>query len=207
MFKREMGFLRDLDHPNIVRLYGLYEDRNCLYGVMEKLDGGEFFPHVAQLPTFTELDAANICKQMLEAVQYIHSQGIVHRDIKGENFLFTDKGKNATLKMIDFGIADRFQEDKPLTEQCGTLHYLAPELLRREYGKEVDVWAVGVIMYLMLYGKFPFRGDDKDSILKEIENYKIDWARQEVHHSPVTVDFLSRLLEKDPKQRATASQA
>lgn len=207
MFKREMGILRELDHPNIVKLYEIYEDKNYLYGVMEKLDGGELFPHIASVTNFSEGDAARICKQMLEAVQYIHSQGIVHRDIKGENFLFTNTRKDATLKMIDFGIADRFEENKILTEQCGTLHYLAPEMLKKTYNKEVDVWAVGVVMYLMLYGKFPFRGKDAEEIIQDINNYKTDWQRQEVQQSQTVTDFISRLLEKDPKIRASASTA
>eukprot|EP00820_Chromera_velia_P020678 Cvel_7576.t2-p1 / transcript=Cvel_7576.t2 / gene=Cvel_7576 / organism=Chromera_velia_CCMP2878 / gene_product=Calcium-dependent protein kinase 24, putative / transcript_product=Calcium-dependent protein kinase 24, putative / location=Cvel_scaffold399:12721-15401(-) / protein_length=265 / sequence_SO=supercontig / SO=protein_coding / is_pseudo=false len=94
-----------------------------------------------------------------------------------------------------------------MDEQCGTLHYLAPELLQRDYGPEVDLWAVGVLIYLLIYGKYPFRGDNSASILKEIETYRIDWTMQEVQHSPQLVQFVAGLLERDPAKRMTAEQA
>eukprot|EP00920_Eleutheroschizon_duboscqi_P041504 GHVT01099698.1.p1 GENE.GHVT01099698.1~~GHVT01099698.1.p1 ORF type:complete len:296 (-),score=57.64 GHVT01099698.1:677-1564(-) len=199
--------LGDIDHPHIIHFHKLYEDKGSYYAVFEKCGGGQLFERIKAMKSFSEEDAATICKQMLMALKYLHAQNIVHRDVKGENVLFKTTQFQSSLKIIDLGIAVRLQPGETLQEPCGTLHYLAPELLQGSYGKEVDIWALGVLMYLMLYGRYPFQGSTREGILQEIETYKIDWSLQEVEHSPSTIEFLSRLMDRDPRRRLSASSA
>ncbi|CEL97724.1 unnamed protein product [Vitrella brassicaformis CCMP3155] len=209
LFKKECDFLAELDHPTIIRLHGLYEDHQFVYGVIDKCEGGELLTFIKEMKQFTEREAAKICRQILDALKYLHSRNIVHRDIKGENFLLQKKSIDSPLIMIDFGIAAKVTPGVHLEETCGSLKYLAPELLKKRYGVEVDLWAVGVLMYLMLYGRYPFIGEDQAAILKEIEGHQIDWSlhNMEKPYSEKTIDFLSSLLERNPEKRLTADEA
>jgi len=208
MLRREVSLLGRLDHPNIVRYYGFYEDRHFLYAVMEKCDGGELFEQVIKRRKFDESDAATIFKQMLQSVQYIHGFDIVHRDIKAENFLFKTKHVESELKLIDFGMSARLtSKDEMLTEVCGSPHYLAPELIRRSYNCKADIWALGVLLYLLLYGKYPFDGKSTNAIVKDILNKKIDWTTGGGHPSSDAIDILQNLLERKQELRFSAADA
>ncbi|CEM40049.1 unnamed protein product [Vitrella brassicaformis CCMP3155] len=207
MFKREIALLQKIDHENIIKFFDFYEDKVFLYAVMEKCDGGELFEQVIKRKKFTERDASVLCRQMLSALHYIHSLGIVHRDIKAENFLFLDRTETSPLKMIDFGMSARLEQGQYLNEVCGSPHYLAPELIRRQYNFQADMWALGVLIYLMLYGRYPFDGLGTHAIVKEIMNKKVDWSLDTVAHSPTAVDFMKRLLERSPDRRMDAATA
>ncbi|EZG88152.1 putative calmodulin-dependent protein kinase [Gregarina niphandrodes] len=152
MFRREIDVLASLDHPYIVKYHSFYEDKNYLYAVLEKCEGGELFDQILQQGCIAEARSTTLAFQMLTAINYVHSQGVVHRDVKAENFLFSTDSNDSDIKLIDFGMSERLSAGQVLTDVCGSPHYLAPELIRRKYGFKADVWALGVLVYLMLYG-------------------------------------------------------
>jgi len=129
---------------------------------MEFCDGGELFDRIVKAKRFTEQHAADIMRQMISAVKHLHEHGIVHRDLKPENFLMSDKSEDAEIKMIDFGLSKRFaatEQVKKMHTVVGTPYYVAPEVLRGNYGRECDVWSLGVILFIFLCGYPPFEGD------------------------------------------------
>jgi len=145
---------------------------------------------------------------MLSALVYVHSLGIVHRDVKAENFLFKDKTATSNLKMIDFGMAAMLENpDEFLSDVCGSPHYLAPELVRKKYNAKADMWALGVLIFLMLYGKYPFDGNNTQEIVHEIMKKEIQWHKQRYKYSKEAVDFMKALLQRDPSKRLTAAEA
>eukprot|EP01068_Selenidium_serpulae_P014777 Selendium_serpulae@DN6141_c0_g1_i1.p1 len=208
MFMNEVEMLKQLEHENVVHFLEFFEDKHFLYAVMEKCDGGELFTKIVKNRKFTEADAAALARQMLSAIHYVHSLQIVHRDIKAENFLFKQKEDPSPLLLIDFGMATRLADsDKILTQLCGSPHYVAPELIRRQYRFQVDMWALGVMIYLMLFGKYPFESQDHKTIVQQILKNEPDYAKGTVRPSAHAVDFMKRLLAKNPERRMTAAEA
>jgi len=204
MFRNEVDILQNLDHPNIIRYYEFYEDEHFLYAIIDKCDGGELFKKISSKKTFFEADASRICQQMLDSVLYLHERRVVHRDIKAQNFIFRGTEANSELVLIDFGMATHLDTDEYLTRLCGSPHYVSPELVARHYRFSVDIWAVGVVMYLMTYGRYPFEGSDRNSIMK-----KVAWQTPQFGDGPSAqlLDLLKGLLNKDPAKRLTAIQA
>eukprot|EP01056_Protomagalhaensia_sp_Gyna25_P000633 Protomagalhaensia_sp_Gyna_25__632@NODE_1297_length_1965_cov_52_862928_g1036_i0_p1_GENE_NODE_1297_length_1965_cov_52_862928_g1036_i0NODE_1297_length_1965_cov_52_862928_g1036_i0_p1_ORF_typecomplete_len336_score43_93Pkinase/PF00069_25/7_1e77Pkinase_Tyr/PF07714_17/4e48Kinaselike/PF14531_6/5_6e19Kdo/PF06293_14/2_2e12Kdo/PF06293_14/7e03Pkinase_fungal/PF17667_1/1_6e09APH/PF01636_23/1e05APH/PF01636_23/2_8e03YrbLPhoP_reg/PF10707_9/1_4e06YrbLPhoP_reg/PF10707_9/1_5e03RIO1/PF01163_22/2_4e06WaaY/PF06176_11/7 len=207
MFRREVQVLGLLNHPHIIRYYDFYEDRHFLYCVMEKCDGGELFESILRHRTFPERRAAQLCYQMLKALAYVHACGVVHRDIKAENFLFKTTNPDSPLKLIDFGMSARISKEQVLTDVCGSPHYLSPELIRRKYSFKADVWALGVLIYLMLFGRYPFDGNNTSAIVKVILTKKIDWQCGEIRPSERAIHFMKSLLQRNPEKRPTAAEA
>lgn len=200
IYKREVHFLRSLNHYNVIRFIGAYEDRKYLYIVTEKYGGGEVFDRILQEKRLNESDAASVMYQAFSAIAYIHSMGIVHRDIKAENFLFANDG---TVKLIDFGLAAWVDSDSQyLSSVVGSAHYLAPEMIRQKYSKSVDVWSAGVMTYLILFGRYPFDGQSDEQIIRRIKRGTIDWSGD--HLSSAAFDFLHQLLQIDVSARPTA---
>jgi calcium-dependent protein kinase len=158
--REEIFIMCQLDHPNIVRLEEVYESRSEIYLVQELCLGGELFDRLDEQPDYhyTERQCARIIKQLLSAVRYIHSKGIVHRDLKLENFLFSTTSPDSELKLIDFGLSKHFTHGQQHYEAVGTPYTVAPEVLRGNYDEKCDVWAIGVITYLLLSGDPPFGG-------------------------------------------------
>ena len=156
----EIFIMCQLDHPNIVRLEEVYESQSEIYLVQELCLGGELFDRLDEQPDYhyTEQQCARLIKQMLSAVRYIHSKGIVHRDLKLENFLFSTTSPDSEIKMIDFGLSKHFTHGQQHNEAVGTPYTVAPEVLRGKYDEKCDVWAIGVITYLLLSGDPPFGG-------------------------------------------------
>eukprot|EP00931_Biecheleriopsis_adriatica_P006687 TRINITY_DN10804_c0_g2_i2.p1 TRINITY_DN10804_c0_g2~~TRINITY_DN10804_c0_g2_i2.p1 ORF type:complete len:381 (+),score=62.10 TRINITY_DN10804_c0_g2_i2:84-1226(+) len=200
----EIRMLQRVNHTHIVRFYDLYEDSNFLYSVMELCCGGEVFDKIVELKRCDENTAAFIGKQMLEAIEYLHRLNIVHRGIKAEHFLFSDRAISSHIKLIDFAMSCRCEEGQYLTEICGAPHYLAPELLQQRYSKMVDVWAFGVMMYLLLCGHYPHAGARVAKIMFNILNMNIDW-HDTATLTPMCIDFLEEALDFSPETRATAS--
>ncbi|CBZ50356.1 putative CAM kinase (incomplete catalytic triad) [Neospora caninum Liverpool] len=207
MFRREVFLLSSLSHPNIIRLVDAYEDKHNLYYVMEKCDGGELFEHIVRRKHFDEHGASRLCRQMLLALEYLHAFNIVHRDVKAENFLFRDQSFDSSLILIDFGMSVRVRPDQMLSEVCGSPHYLAPELLRRQYSCPADMWALGVLVFLMLYGRYPYDGHTTGRIVRDILYKPVDFRSHHIRPSSLALCFIRGLLEPDPKKRLTAHEA
>merc|ERR1719253_1495711 len=144
-----------MDHPHVTRLYDVFESEDQLHLVMECMEGGELFDRVTELKRFGESDAADAVYQMLLALNYIHSHGIVHRDLKLENFLY-DKPGSSHLKLIDFGFSKIWDPNVKMHVSCGTLSYVAPEVLDKDYRSQCDLWSLGVVTFIILAGYMPF---------------------------------------------------
>lgn len=205
----EAGIYLSMDHPHVARLVDVYESEEALSLVMECCEGGELFDRVSSRKTFCEKDAADSTHQMLLAVNYIHSCGVVHRDLKLENFLYERKeGKGADfLKLIDFGFSKIWEKNTKMELSCGTLSYVAPEVLNRSYTSQCDLWSLGVIVFILLVGYMPFTGSEgaQTHLIKE-GKYKFKKERWEKVSEQAFL-FVQNLLLVDPKVRMTASQA
>jgi calcium-dependent protein kinase len=195
-----------LDHPHIARLVNVYETPDCLSLVMECMSGGELFDRVTAAKRFQEPQAAHVTQQMLLALHYLHSHGIVHRDVKLENFLYDEKD-GELLKLIDFGFSKFRERGAKMKTACGTLSYVAPEVLTDSYTSQCDLWSLGVIVFVLLSGSMPFHGNS-DAVKSKITagQFLMRKDRWELI-SPEATAFTKALLEKDPKIRLTAQQA
>ena len=209
MLRSEIAIMRLLNHPNVVEMKEVFEDKNKMYVVMELVEGGELFDRIRVKKVFSEYMAFHITRQLLEIVKYLHEVGIVHRDIKPENILLSDTSEIPIIKLADFGLSQLIGPNDHLHVPCGTLAYVAPEvLMQRPYGKAVDLWSVGVVTYLMLRGKLPFDSKDKQVIIEKTIEAKLDltgpfWAKS----TQFAKNFLERLLIKEPGERMTCEQA
>lgn len=212
--KDELAILMEIDHPNIVKLEGVYESEDCIYLVQELCNGGDLFDRLDQQPEehYSEAQCARIIKQMLSAVRYIHSKSIIHRDLKLENFLFHGHGPDAELKMIDFGLSKHFKSGEWHHEPVGTRYTVAPEVLKKTYDEKADVWAVGVITYLLLSGVAPFGGCSEDENVQDIRrrilnaDYTFEPHEYWSHVSDSAKDFIAKILVVDPALRPTAEE-
>jgi calcium-dependent protein kinase len=210
----EIFIMCQLDHPNIVRIDEVYESTNEIYIVQELMVGGDLFDRLDEQPDYhyTEAQCARLVKMMVSSVRYLHSKGIVHRDLKLENFLFVNKGRDSDLKMIDFGLSKHFDLGQTHTEMVGTPYTVAPEILRGTYDEKCDCWAIGVITYLLLSGETPFGGLDGENMLIVRQNI----IRAQVTFKPADVwanvsaegkAFVKKMLQADPKKRPSAKEA
>jgi len=219
-FRAEIDNLRKMNHPNIVRLYDVYENREKLMLVTELCSGGELFDRIADKEYlgggFSELSGAIVIKQVLSAVGFMHSREVCHCDLKPANILFTSKADDAEVKVIDFGFAQRVPMWKRyLHKSCGTAYYMAPEVLSGKYNKEADLWSIGIIMFTMLYGYSPFQ-KPSDSRLGSREGNRAIKRRiqrgfpgfpQGGHVSRDARNLIRKLLQKDTAKRYTADEA
>ncbi|KAI9003085.1 kinase-like domain-containing protein [Gaertneriomyces semiglobifer] len=208
----EIRLLKRIQHSNIIRLFDLDETRTHLYLVTELATGGELFDRILAQGSYTEMDASVLVKQLLDAVHYLHNEGIVHRDLKPENLLFRNPDEDADLMLTDFGLSKMVKEDEFLKTTCGTPHYVAPEILRQKgYGKPVDMWAIGVITYVLLCGYTPFwAGKDNSNAVLFKAILDCDYQFDEEYWSEISEtakDFIRKLLIVDPTHRMTAAQA
>jgi len=152
-------------HSNIVTLSGAFEDEDNVYVVLELCEGGDMFQRLLAKGRYSEKDAAELCRTMLEILAYCHEKDIVHRDLKPENFLFDGPGDDARLKATDFGLSTFVPKNGKVKKACGTPIYIAPEVIKGEYDQKADIWSVGVILYILLSGKVPFFGKTTDEML------------------------------------------
>ncbi|KAG9139640.1 hypothetical protein Leryth_018272, partial [Lithospermum erythrorhizon] len=209
--KREVKILKALaGHENVVHFYDAFEDDSYVYIAMELCEGGELLDRILSKKDsrYTELDAAVIVRQMLKVAAECHLQGLVHRDMKPENFLFKSPKDDSQLKATDFGLSDFIRPGKKFKDIVGSAYYVAPEVLKRRSGPESDVWSIGVITYILLSGQRPFWDKTEDGIFKEVLKKKPDFRRKPWPHiSGSAIDFVRKLLVKDPRARLTAAQA
>ena len=209
--KTEIDLLRAVDHPNIIKLYDIYEDSIFLYLIMEECLGGEFFDRLAvrakQLNMYTERDAAKIFKQILEAVNYLHAHGVCHRDLKPENILFSTIEEDSPLKLIDFGLSKVFNgDDNTMKGAVGTTFYMAPEVITGKYNEKCDVWACGVILYIMLCGKPPFYSKDEEELKQKICSMKYDFNYPEFNKISNDAKELIASMLVDKESRPSVTQ-
>lgn len=206
--RREVEIMRHMPrHPNIVTLKDTYEDDNAVHLVMELCEGGELFDRIVARGHYTERAAAAVTKTIVEVVQVCHKHGVMHRDLKPENFLFGNKKETAPLKAIDFGLSVFFKPGERFTEIVGSPYYMAPEVLKRNYGPEVDVWSAGVILYILLCGVPPFWAETEQGVAQAIIRSVLDFKRDPWPKvSDNAKDLVKKMLDPDPRRRLTAQE-
>uniref|UniRef100_A0A7S1P410 non-specific serine/threonine protein kinase n=1 Tax=Vitrella brassicaformis TaxID=1169539 RepID=A0A7S1P410_9ALVE len=205
---KEIDILKQLDHPNIMKVYEIFEDPENYFLVSELYTGGDLFEKLEDCEYLSELETGKIMFQLLSALNYCHKHHIMHRDIKPENILLASNAPDAPIKVIDFGTARTYSPNKKTTMAIGTPCYLAPEVLTGHYDERCDVWSAGVIMYTLLAGCPPFQGDDDFSILKKVAVGKFDMKGPRWKEiSDDAKDLIVKLLQKKPDKRLTAKEA
>ncbi|GMI37429.1 hypothetical protein TeGR_g18 [Tetraparma gracilis] len=203
----ECDTMMQVNHDNIVRLKEVYDNNNNFYMVLEICSGGELFDRIVEMEKYSEADARFAFAQMTEAVGHCHKLNIVHRDLKPENLLYAGALPNMTLKLADFGLAQIVTAHKHLHTACGTPGYVAPEILMgEEYDKEVDMWSLGVILYILLCGFPPFYEEHTPELFKIIKKGEYDFPSPYWDDiSDGAKDLVKKLLVVDPKKRFTAA--
>ncbi|XP_076296514.1 calcium/calmodulin-dependent protein kinase II isoform X25 [Lasioglossum baleicum] len=208
--EREARICRKLQHTNIVRLHDSIQEENCHYLVFDLVTGGELFEDIVAREFYSEADASHCIQQILESVQHCHHNGVVHRDLKPENLLLASKAKGAVVKLADFGLAIEVQGDaQAWFGFAGTPGYLSPEVLKKEpYGKPVDIWACGVILYILLVGYPPFWDEDQHRLYAQIRAGSYDYPSPEWDTvTPEAKNLINQMLTVNPSKRITASEA
>mmetsp|Transcript_5957 Transcript_5957/g.17934 ORF Transcript_5957/g.17934 Transcript_5957/m.17934 type:complete len:419 (+) Transcript_5957:158-1414(+) len=209
---RETNILLTCYHENIIKTHDIFDGRKKVCFVMEFLRGGELYDIIADARYFSEENARDAIRDVLRGVAYLHSRGIAHRDLKPENLLCMNKEFPLQVKVSDFGLSnflDSDKEDRMMRTVCGSLNYIAPEMLRADgYGPEVDLWACGIILHVMLSGQLPFcfKGDTYQFLKTLQSGVHFDekvWGTKSIEGR----DLVSRLLELEPKKRLTAVEA
>ncbi|OAG39386.1 calcium/calmodulin-dependent protein kinase [Fonsecaea monophora] len=206
----ELQMLQTLSHPHIVKFVDWFESRDKFYIVTQLATGGELFDRICDKGKFTEKDASQTIKQVLEAVDYLHERNIVHRDLKPENLLYLTRDPDSQLVLADFGIAKTLEgPGAVLTSMAGSFGYAAPEvMLKQGHGKAVDMWSMGVITYTLLCGYSPFRSENLADLVDECKSGRIIF--HERYWKDVSKDakeFILTLLQPEPKRRATSKEA
>eukprot|EP01068_Selenidium_serpulae_P017663 Selendium_serpulae@DN6395_c1_g1_i3.p1 len=206
--KREIQIMKRLDHPNIIKLFEVYEDTKNLYLVLELCTGGELFDRIIKSGHFSERYAASLMKQVFNAIAYCHSNDVMHRDLKPENLLYADASPLSALKVIDWGFAARCPNNHKFSSVVGTPYYVAPEVLFGNYDKNCDIWSAGVVLYILLCGYPPFHGKDNQEILRKVKmgEYTFDprhWKRV----SEKAKALIRQMLMYDPRRRISAASA
>jgi len=208
----EIDILTRVKHPNIINLKEIMEDEDTLYIITELVTGGELFDKIVELGAYTEADAAELVARMVSAIDYLHSMNIVHRDLKPENLLLKDDGDISEVKLADFGLSKIVSEgvQKQLMQTaCGTPGYVAPEVLTADgYDKEVDLWSIGVITYILLCGFPPFYNEHLPVLFEAIMKADYDYPEDYWDEiSDTAKNFIDRLLVVDPEKRMTTKEA
>ncbi|KAM6954600.1 calcium/calmodulin-dependent protein kinase type II subunit beta isoform 1-T1 [Aplochiton taeniatus] len=208
--EREARICRLLKHSNIVRLHDSISEEGFHYLLFDLVTGGELFEDIVAREYYSEADASHCIQQILEAVLHCHQMGVVHRDLKPENLLLASKCKNAAVKLADFGLAIEVQgEQQAWFGFAGTPGYLSPEVLRKEaYGKPVDIWACGVILYILLVGYPPFWDEDQHKLYQQIKAGAYDFPSPEWDTvTPEAKNLINQMLTINPTKRITAQEA
>ncbi|KAL8095419.1 hypothetical protein AgCh_036757 [Apium graveolens] len=206
--RREVEIMKHLPkHTNIVSLKDTYEDDKAVHLVMELCEGGELFDRIVARGHYTERAAAGVTRTIIEIILMCHKHGVMHRDLKPENFLFANKKETAALKTIDFGLSVFFKPGETFNEIVGSPYYMAPEVLKRNYGPEIDVWSAGVILYILLCGVPPFWAETEQGVAQAIIRSVVDFKRDPWPKvSDSAKDLVKKMLNPDPKKRLTAQE-
>ena len=207
-FYNEIEVLKALDHPNIIKLFDCYQDKSYYYMVEEYCSGGDLFDYIQKEKFFTEKKAGVIFNQILSAVNHLHKKKIVHRDLKPENIvLMESKDKDIFIKLIDFGTSITIK-GKNLTQELGTIYYIAPEVFMNNYNEKADIWSCGIILYTMLCGHPPFCGNKENIIKSKILHSKLTFPSKEFKTvSSDAKEYIKSLLSYNPNNRPSAEEA
>lgn len=206
---QEINILKDLDHPNIIRLYDVYEDdHDMCYLVMEYAAGGELFDRIIAKEYYTEAEAKKVVKVVAKVLMYCHSEGITHRDLKPENLLYADESEHSQIKIADFGFAKLVTAETNMSTMCGTPGYYAPEIVRKQpYDNKCDIWSLGVITYILLCGFPPFYDENQVEEMRKILNGEFEFVPPYFDHvSAQAKDLIKRMLVVDASKRLSAQQ-
>merc|ERR1712079_305269 len=206
--ENEIRVLKRLDHRNVVKLLEAYESRTCVYLVMELVTGGELFDRIVEKGSYSEKDAADLIKQVLSAVAYMHEEGVVHRDLKPENLLYYSPDPDSKIMISDFGLS-KMEESGVMATACGTPGYVAPEVLaQKPYGKAVDVWSIGVISYILLCGYPPFYDENDANLFAQILKGEFEFDSpywDDISHE--AKEFIRKLMSVDVDKRLNCEEA
>ncbi|KAM6899515.1 death-associated protein kinase 2 [Xenentodon cancila] len=207
--EKEVEILQKVQHPNIVILKDVFESRSEVVLILELVSGGELFDFVAEKENLLESEAIEFMKQILEGLRFMHRSNVAHFDLKPENIMLSDKvSEHPNIKLIDFGLAHRFQEGEEYRSTSGTPQYIAPEVINGEpLSTAADMWSIGVITYILLSGLSPFQDDTNEQTLKNIIDMKYQFEdRYFSTTSSMAKDFIQKLLIKNPIERMTADE-
>ena len=186
----------------------MFQDEKYIHIVMEFCSGGELFDRLEKKGRYSEKEAATLMYKLFHAINHMHGSNISHRDLKPENCLFDTKREDAEIKLVDFGLASRFNNGAGMSTLVGTPYYIAPEIINGNYGPECDNWSLGVILYTLLVGYPPFRGENRAEIFKKVRKAKYSLTEKEFKTvSKEAKDLIRKLLNPDVKNRITAGQA
>lgn len=195
------------EHSNVVRIKGTYEDNVFVHIVMELCAGGELFDRIVQKGHYSERKAAGLIKTIVGVVEACHSLGVMHRDLKPENFLFDSADEDAKLKATDFGLSIFYKPGQYFSDVVGSPYYVAPEVLHKYYGPEIDVWSAGVILYILLSGAPPFWAETDTGIFRQILKGKLDFESDPWPLiSESAKDLIQKMLCRDPRKRISAHE-
>ena len=208
---KEINILKNLDHPNIIKVYEFYQSEKYVYIINELCTGGELFDKIVDVKFFSENVASNIMRQLLSAVAYCHENGVIHRDLKPENILIENSEEKDKeffhIKVIDFGTCEILKKKK-LTEQIGTSFYIAPEVIKNSYNEKCDLWSCGVILYILLCGSPPFYGKNEKEIFKKIIEGNFTFRHKIWNKiSSEAKNLVLKLLQVNPDKRLSAKEA
>ena len=203
-FQREISILKKIDHPNIIKLYEVFEDDKYIYLIMEQCKGGELFDkiinHIQTKQMYNEKEAALIFHQMISSISYLHSNNITHRDLKPENILYYNSGEeeNNPIKIIDFGLStfyDKIFNNQKMKTKVGTAYYVAPEVLNGNYNEKCDIWSAGVILYILLSGEPPFNGPNDNVIYHKIKKMEFDFPNEKWNNISIeAIDLIRKCI-------------
>lgn len=214
--RTEIEVMKRMNHVNIIKMYDVFETQSELFIVMELCVGGELFDRIKAQPdgSYSERDAVGILKQIAEGIRYLHQHGIVHCDLKPDNFLFSDDRKDSSVKVIDFGMSKFVKRAKYFRSLRGTPYYIAPEVIQGHYKEACDMWSFGVVMFVMLFGYPPFHGEkDQDIFNSVLKGFSPTtkrgygaWFPAEIPCSDSAKDLIGKLLTLDTAKRYTAEE-
>jgi len=214
LLQKELEVLYNLKHDNIVDYKEMFHRRDGYYVVLEKVSGGELFDRIVELQHYSENNARHLIIQTFGAVKYMHDLDIIHRDIKPENLLLSTKANNAIIKITDFGFAVKLKDGEHLTDVLGTLAYMAPEIVKvylnendKGYGKPVDIWALGLVLFILLSGGHPFNFEDESDIISSIVGGYWDFDTGFDKISDAAKDLITKMMDDNPDTRFTIQQA
>lgn len=206
--RREIQIMHHLaGNSDVISIKGAYEDAVAVHVVMELCSGGELFDRIVQRRHYTERKAAQLTRTIVGVVEACHSLGVMHRDLKPENFLFVNEDEDSPLKAIDFGLSVFFKPGEVFSDVVGSPYYVAPEILHRRYGPEVDIWSAGVMVYILLCGVPPFWGETENDIFNEVLHGDLDFSSDPWPSiSDSAKDLVKKMLHRNPKRRLTAHE-